>query len=164
MIVTFIGIIYSFLFEDVSFLEIIQSPSVDPLNQGSSVNLTCSAKLTNPKYEDWQLDRITWWLNGKKVHSCPRQYLHANGVMSCTLTLGGRLNQLKAIGNFSCKASNVNNQCILKRIELKASFGKHVIQVFTYVLRRSTWPGPRLINTWYRTRIPWTNQLLSFGI
>ena len=137
---TFFVIVYLFLFEGAPFVEIIQSPSVGPLNHGSSLNLTCSTKLTNKRYSNpWytrtQPCKIEWWFNSEKVQSCSRKCSLAKGVMNCTLTLGSRENQLKAIGNFSCKASNGNSQCTLKRILLKPSFGEHVIQVFTYVLR-----------------------------
>ena len=80
--------------------------------------------------------KIHWWFNSKKVvQSCSRECFQAKGVMNCTLTLGSRENQLKATGNFSWKASNGNSQCTLKMILLKPSFGEHVIQIFTYVLR-----------------------------
>ena len=150
MVLTFVVIIYLCLFEGAPFVEIIQSSSVDPINYGNSLNLTCSAKLTKKKiltyflYKNVQPCTIEWWLNSKKmVQSCSRECSQAKGVMNCTLTLGGRENQLKATGNFSCKASNGNSQCTLKRILLKSSFGEHVIQVFTYVLRHSTWSRPR---------------------
>ena len=134
------AIVYLFLFEGAPFVEIIQTPSVDPQNHGSSLNLTCSAKLTNKRYSNSMYTRtqpceIVWWFNGKKVKSCLRECAQAKGEMNCTLTLGGRENQLKVVGNFSCKASNGNSFCTLKRILLKPSFGEHVIQVFTYVLR-----------------------------
>jgi len=111
------------------FVEIIQTPSVDPQNHdGSSYNLTCSAKLTNkrysnPVYTHTQPCKIVWWFNRKKVKSCARECFQAKGEMNCTLPLGGRENQLKAVGNFSCKASNGNYFCTLKRILLKPSFG-----------------------------------------
>ena len=132
------AIVYLFLFEGAPFVEIIQTPSVDPQNHGSSLNLTCSAKLTNKRYSRYthtQPCKIVWWFNRKKVKSCSRECSQAKGEMNCTLTLGGRENQRKAVVNFSCKASNGNNFCTLKRILLKTSFGEHVIQVFTYVLR-----------------------------
>lgn len=142
MILTFIVIIYLFLFEGGLFVEIIQSPSVDPVNHGSSLNLTCSAKLKkkyiNFPYKYEQPCKIDWFFNRTQVHSCSRECLHANGVMNCTLTLGERQNQPKGIVNFACKASNGHSQCTFRRI----SIGKHVIQVFTYVLICNTWPRP----------------------
>ena len=138
---TFFVIVYLFLFEGAPFVEIIQTPSVDPQNHRSSLNLTCSAKLANKRYSNFpytntQPCKIDWWFNRKKkVQSCSRECSQAKGEMNCTLTLGGRENQRKAVVNFSCKASNGNNFCTLKRILLKPSFGEHVIQVFTYVLR-----------------------------
>ncbi|XP_029206362.2 discoidin domain-containing receptor 2-like isoform X1 [Acropora millepora] len=116
------------------FVEIIQTPSVDPQNHGSSLNLTCSAKLmnkrySNPVYTRTQPCKIVWWFNRKKVKSCSRECSQAKGEMNCTLTLGGRENQLKVVGNFSCKASNGNYFCTLKRILLKHSFGIRTSQI-----------------------------------
>ncbi|XP_068762211.1 fibroblast growth factor receptor 4-like isoform X1 [Montipora capricornis] len=109
-------------------VKITTSPTVDALVYGSSLNLTCTARVTRkslPYKEKYNAPcEIEWWLTGgKMVHRCKLKVcLHASSVMNCTITLGGSYNELNSSGNFTCKASNGNNQCTRQKIEIKPLF------------------------------------------
>ncbi|XP_068762386.1 fibroblast growth factor receptor 2-like isoform X2 [Montipora capricornis] len=108
-------------------VKITTSPAVDALVYGSSLNLTCTARVTRNSlhYKEYNAPcEIEWFLTSvKMVHHCKlKDCLHASSVMNCTLTLGGSHNKLNSSGNFTCKASNGNNECTRQKIEIKPLF------------------------------------------
>ena len=80
------------------------------------------------------------------VHRCKlKDCLRASSVMYCTLTLGGSHNELNSSGNFTCKASNGNNECTRQKIEIKPLFGKyaiHALIIIKFTVRSSFFSDP----------------------